>query len=374
MSRSTSPTQSQGLHLMVAGGGTGGHLFPAIAIAEAFLKRNANNRVLFVSTGNAFEKKVLRQHGYELSAITVAGLKGRGLWHQLKALLKLLPGIWQSIGIIRRFQPQVVLGVGSYAAGPPVLSAWLMRRNIVLCEQNQVPGITNRMLARFARRIYVTFENTLFGKHAGKMVYTGNPIRTDIIEAARCTANRPKNEKEPFTVLVVGGSQGAHSINMAVIEALAHLQENNAIAFIHQTGSADEQQVAQAYATCGIQGRVGAFFDDMAVLYQQADLVICRAGATTVAELTALGKTAVFIPYPFAADNHQEQNARCLETAAAAEVIIESDLNGRVLADKIEALAADPARMTQMAAKAKTFGRPEATETIVSDLYQLVAR
>ena len=313
--------------LLIAGGGTGGHLFPGIAIAREFMARDAQNAVLFVSTGNPFERKTLSRAGFSLETVSVAGIKGRGIWQKLKSLALIPLGIVQSGWIIKRFKPDLVLGVGSYAAGPVVLTAWMAGIPVVLHEQNILPGITNRALSRFARRIYVSFDNTAGRFDTAKVRLTGNPVRQEILPPA--AAGDREDDRRPdrapvLNILIAGGSQGAHAINMAVVTALPLIRQKQRLRVVHQTGAADEDHVRTAYAAKGIDAVVAAFFDDMAAL-TASGLIICRSGATTVAEITAVGKAALFIPFPFAADDHQRLNAEALAAPqGAAEMIEES--------------------------------------------------
>jgi UDP-N-acetylglucosamine--N-acetylmuramyl-(pentapeptide) pyrophosphoryl-undecaprenol N-acetylglucosamine transferase len=363
------------LRILMAGGATGGHLFPAIAIAEAFQSRNPGTKVLFVSIGNPFEKSVLFAKSYPLRTITVEGMKGRGVWRQIRSILKIPVAIFQSIGILRDYKPDLVIGVGSYAAGPLVISAWLMRKRVVLHEQNIFPGITNRLLAPFADQIFVSFQHTQTAFRSKKAFLSGNPVQKKILELkGNCEQREPNQSEAPrsFTVLVVGGSQGAHAVNLAVVEALDYLSGEYAYEFLHQTGEADKAMVEKAYRQKKMSSCVQAFFHDMERQYAKADLVICRAGATTVAEITAMGKPAIFIPFPSAADNHQFLNARALTEAGAAEMVLQRDLSGRTLSRKIQYYAANPNRLMQMSSKAKTLGRPEAAEAIVERCYQLL--
>jgi len=359
------------MRIVIAGGGTGGHLFPGIAIAQEFMERNSENRVLFVSTGKPFEISVLAETGFAHKRIPSEGIKGRGLWRKMIALSKVPWGMVASMGILWRFQPDLVVGVGGYSAGPVVLGAWLLRKPIVLHEQNLLPGITNRMLAPLADRIYVSFQKTSEFFSAKKVRVSGNPVRKEIRESGKKDASEI-DASRPFTVLILGGSQGAHSINVAVMEAMAHLKDKDRFLFIHQTGTADEAPIRDAYRVHGIAGTVGAFFMDMASQFRKADLVICRAGATSVAEITAMGKAAIYIPYPYAADNHQVLNAESLVAAGAAEMIQEKDLTGPGLAEKIEHYRTRPEALDRMAAAAAAYGKPEAAADLVSDCYRLV--
>jgi UDP-N-acetylglucosamine--N-acetylmuramyl-(pentapeptide) pyrophosphoryl-undecaprenol N-acetylglucosamine transferase len=362
------------LKIVIAGGGTGGHLFPGIAIAQEFKTRNSATNIIFVSTGNPMEKSVLSKTEFELQCIRVAGIKGRGIWNQLISVLKIPTGILESMRILKNFTPDLAIGLGSYSAGPVLIGAWLRRIPIAVHEQNLLPGITNRILSRFADRIYISFENTKSNLDPRKVRWTGNPVRRELLKFEdSCTGDsRHHTVERRFTILIIGGSQGAHRINMAVIEALEYLKDKGRLHFVHQTGNTDEQPVSAAYRRHGIQGTVQSFFDDMAEQYHRADLLICRAGATTVAEISALGKAAIFIPFPFAADNHQVLNAGSLSNEGAAEMILEKDLSGEILAEKIEYYADHPAALKHMAVKARRFGNPEAAKNIVDDCYRLI--
>ena len=364
------------LRVVIAGGGTGGHLFPGIAVAEEFQARNAKNSVLFVGTGRPFEVSTLSEAGFAHRRITAEGLKGRGIKNQLVAMLKIPIGVVESMLILKSFRPHLVIGVGGYSAGPMVIGAWLLGVKIVLQEQNILPGITNRILSRFADRLYVSFPETKFDAAIEKMRLTGNPVRKEIIQSIK----RPKSagvaaseEEKKFSILILGGSQGAHRINMAVLESLEHIENKEKMTFVHQTGVQDEAPVKQRYDELGIKSEACAFFKDMDQQYQNADLIICRAGATTVAEITALGKGVIFIPFPFAADNHQVLNAQSLVKAGAAEMIEEKDLSSESLARRINHYARQPEALKQMGDRCRKFGRIDAAATIVDDCYELIS-
>ncbi len=371
--RSSNDAQ-RALRIVIAGGGTGGHLFPGIAIAQEFEARNSATRIIFVSTGNPLERSVLSGTDFELQCITAAGIKGRGIWNQLISVLKIPKGILQSMRILKDFSPDLAIGLGSYSAGPVIIGAWLRRIPIVVHEQNILPGITNRILARFANRIYISFENTKSNLDSRKVQWTGNPVRRELLEYSdrHAAGKNDDSGNGLFTVLIIGGSQGAHRINMAVIEALGYLNDKEHLHFVHQTGDADEQQVNEEYRRNHVRCTVQSFFDNMAELYSRADLLICRAGATTVAEITALGKAVIFIPFPYAADNHQVLNAGSLSDAGAAVMIIEKDLSGEILSAKVAYYAAHREALNKMADKAKRFGNPDAAKNIVDDCYHLV--
>jgi UDP-N-acetylglucosamine--N-acetylmuramyl-(pentapeptide) pyrophosphoryl-undecaprenol N-acetylglucosamine transferase len=357
------------LRIVVAGGGTGGHLFPGIAIANEFMARNSATRVIFVNTGNQLEKTVLSKAGFELRSIEVAGIKGRGIWNQFKSVLKIPGAILTAMGIVKKFSPDLIVGLGSYSAGPVVFGAWLMRVPIAIHEQNILPGITNKILARFADRIYISFENTQSPLNPQKVYWTGNPVRRELLETVALDT-----DQKAFTVLIIGGSQGAHRINTAMIEALEHLQDSERLHFVHQTGETDEGSVREAYRKRTVSATAQSFFDDMAERYRQADLIICRSGATTVAEITALGKAAIFIPFPHAADNHQMLNAAGLARDGAAEIIVEKELSGHLLCERIEHYMDHPEALADMAARARRHGNPEAAKNIVDDCYRLLTK
>lgn len=362
------------LRIVIAGGGTGGHLFPGIAIAREFMARNPQNGVLFVGTGKPMETSVLSKAGFDFEKISAEGLKGRGLIAQIRSLAKIPKGVIESVKLLRRFRPHLVVGVGGYAAGPLVMGAKLLGVRIALHEQNVMPGITNRVLARFADRVFVSFENTRLDARAQKVRITGNPVRREILDQARdrrAPSQKVPERTRPFTTLIVGGSQGAHALNLAMVEAMGRIKEKNAFSFVHQTGDHDEAMVKDAYRRHGLSAVVQAFFNDIARQYRDADLVVCRAGATTVAEIAAVGKGALFVPFPHAADNHQVLNARSLADAGAAEVILQEDLSGETLAGRILFYASNPEALDRMAARAAEMGRPDAAAAIVDECYAL---
>jgi len=362
--------EGTGYGLIVAGGGTGGHLFPGVAVAQAFLARHIRNRVLFVNAGRPLDVAVLDRLGWAYRTIAIEGIKGRGVWRQARAAGKIPKAVCQSRRIIRDFKPQLVMGVGGYSAGPVAVAAWLMGIPVVLHEQNQSPGLTNLWVRRIAARVYLSFEDLGGRFDAQKTLVTGNPVRDEIL--IRGGKGRVPHAADTFTVLVLGGSQGAHAINEAMLAALPDLAAVEGLRVVHQTGRDDEAHVAKAYAAAGLAATVRAFFDDMAERYAQADLIVCRAGATTVAEITVVGRTALFIPFPQAADDHQTANARALVDAGAAEMIRQRELTGAILAERIDHYRRNPATVSAMAAKALTLGRPEAALTIVRDIYRLI--
>ncbi len=363
------------LSLIIAGGGTGGHLFPGIAVAEEVLAAGTNSRVRFVGTGNRFETRVLSAKGFQQNHIRVQSLKGKTRRQQIKALASLPGSIFRATCILRQVRPDVVLGVGGYSSGPVVIAAWILRIPRALQEQNVMPGMTNRMLSCFADRIYVSFSDTRIKSAPQKIRMMGNPVRKELrscFENGFASTRGPATPKDPFTVFIVGGSQGAHRINTAVMAALTYIKSKDRLVFIHQTGASDEEVTKKAYADHGIASTVKPFFNRMQKQYRKADLVICRAGASTIAELAVLGKGVIFVPYPFAADDHQAVNARRLVSAGAAELILEKDLSGALLADKIEHYVSSPEKLAIMAVNMRKQARPNAAKDIAADLYELV--
>jgi UDP-N-acetylglucosamine--N-acetylmuramyl-(pentapeptide) pyrophosphoryl-undecaprenol N-acetylglucosamine transferase len=361
-----------GYRLVVGGGGTGGHLFPGIAIAQAFKSKHPENTVLFVNAGRPLEKRVLTDLGWPQSTISIEGIKGRGRWTQIKAVFKIPGALWRAYRILKRFRADVVLSVGGYSAGPVAAAATLCGIRTVLHEQNRLPGVTNRILGKMVNRIYLTFEESREFFDTVKVKVTGNPVRDEILSLK----DQPvaANNIKTFTILVVGGSQGAHAINQAVVDALPAIKAADGVRFVHQTGPEDEVHIKEAYAQLGMDATVSAFFSDMAEQYRKADLIICRAGATTVAEITVVGKAAIFIPFPFAADDHQTQNAQALVDAGAAEMIRQEDLDGPAIAKLIQGYNENRVLLLDMAARARALGKPDAARVIVNDIFELLTQ
>lgn len=362
--------EEEGLRLVVAGGGTGGHLFPGIAVAQAFADRDPRNRVLFINAGRSLEKRVLAQLDWPSRTIAIEGIKGRGRWRQLIAAAKIPKAIWQSARILRQFKAHAVLGVGGYSAGPVVFTARRLGIATALHEQNQLPGVTNRILGRMVDRIYLSFPQSRDSFAGAAIKVTGNPVRDEIVALAGDSRAAQQAVDGTIHVLVIGGSQGAHAINLAMTRAMPRLSRQ--VRVVHQTGERDFSWVKQAYAEAGIAAVVQPFFNDMAARYREADLIVCRAGATTVAEITVIGRVALFIPFPHAADDHQTRNALALVDAGAALMIAESDLIPQDLAAEIDGLAGDRQRLETMEANARALGRPNAAQEIVDDVYDLI--
>ena len=356
------------IKIIIAGGGTGGHLFPGVAIAEKFLQKNSQNEVLFVNTGNQLERRVLKSLNFNFETLKIEGIKGRKFFVKIRATLKIPKAFIKSFLILRRYKPDVVIGMGSYSSGPIILVAYLLRIKTAICEQNIFPGITNRVLSKIVNRVYLSFENTKSLKHLKKSIISGNPVRYDIFEASE---RKKEFKKEDIKVFVIGGSQGASSVNKAVLESIKHL--NNNYFFIHQTGINDEEFVKSEYKKLGFKSEVKAFFDNVAEIYSKVDLVIARAGATTISEIIVFGIPTIFIPYPFASDNHQFFNAKALLDAGAAMIILEKELSKKPLWEAIKSITEDEEEYFKMKRNFNNIKKGNAACIIVSDVYQLLS-
>jgi UDP-N-acetylglucosamine--N-acetylmuramyl-(pentapeptide) pyrophosphoryl-undecaprenol N-acetylglucosamine transferase len=354
--------------ILIAGGGTGGHLYPGIAVARELRRRVPAIAVTFAGTARGIESTVVPREGFELDVLRSAGLKGMSPSSLLRGLSLLpLSGV-DAWSIVSRRRPQLVIGVGGYSSGPVVLVAALRGIPTLLLEQNAVPGFTNRRLAPFVGAAAVTFESTLsyFGRRG---FVTGNPVRPEFFEPA---AAAPVDG--PPRILIFGGSQGAHAINMAMVEAAPRLAAHpGGMAITHQTGERDLERVRDGYRDAGVEARVEPFLFAMDREMKNADLVVCRAGATTLAELTAAGIPAVLVPLPTAADDHQRRNAEVLVAGGAAELLPQSEMTGETLAGRIVALASDADRRRTMSEAARQLARPDAARAIVDRALALAA-
>jgi UDP-N-acetylglucosamine--N-acetylmuramyl-(pentapeptide) pyrophosphoryl-undecaprenol N-acetylglucosamine transferase len=357
-----------GFRLIIAGGGTGGHLFPGIAVARALKTRMQDAEVLFVVGRRRMEIDILSRSGFEAVSIDVEGIKGRGWKKGLSVVFKLPKSIFQSGAIIRRFSPSVALGVGGYSAGPLCTAAKWMGVPTAIHEQNSYPGVTNRLLSKMVDRIFISFEESRSCFKKREMILTGNPVRQELLLSRPV---RPEGD-DAFTVLVVGGSQGAQAVNRIWVEAFQRLRERGRnIAVIHQTGTMDYERVVEDYRTRGLEGEIAPFIADMAVAYNRADMVVSRAGASTIFELAALGKPSILVPYPYATNRHQEINAEALVRKGGAEMMLQEDLNADRLADALTRYMDNRPALREMGDRARQIGRPEAAETIVDRLMEM---
>ena len=357
------------VRIIVAGGGTGGHLFPGIAIARAVKKRSSHALIMFVVGKKKMETGIILRAGFTVRAIDVEGMLGRGLLRGARALLKVAVSSIQSLFIVRSFRPHLIVGVGGYSSGPVCLVAWLLGIPTAIHEQNSFPGLTNRILSRFAEKVFISFEQSRPYFKKGNSILTGNPIRDDLMEVG------PLQEKDnrEFVILVMGGSQGARAINRAVVSSLGVLKAKGLFPYvIHQAGPNDVEDILDVYRRNGFHGEVHDFIEDMTSAYRRADMVICRAGATTIAELAALGKPSILIPFPYAARGHQEANARTLVATGGAEMILEGNLSARNLAGKIAWYMENRAELAKMSTLVKKAGRPEAHTVIADQLMELI--
>ncbi len=354
------------MKVLIAAGGTGGHIYPGIAVAKEVLRRDAESEVLFVGTARGLEKKIVPENGFQLSLINSAGLKNVGLIGKIKGLSVLPRSFVEARRIIRQFRPHVVVGAGGYVSGPVLLMAAIMGVPTLVMDSNALPGFTNRQLARFVDKAALTFNESLpfFGK---KGVVTGNPVRHEFFEI-------PAKEREDvFHILVFGGSQGARAINNAMSDSIEHLAKfDGRLSLTHQTGENDLEKIRAAYTDANFSNvDVRPFISDISVEFGKADLLVCRAGATTCAEVAAAGKAAVMIPFPGAADNHQQKNAEAFENAGAAKMILQRDLSGETLAGVIEKLIDSPAEIGEMEAAARRLSHPDAAERTVDLIEEL---
>ncbi|MCP4503048.1 MAG: undecaprenyldiphospho-muramoylpentapeptide beta-N-acetylglucosaminyltransferase [Deltaproteobacteria bacterium] len=352
--------------LVVAGGGTGGHLFPGIAIAQALKRVDPRHEVLFVGTEKGIEVTEVPKAGFDLELIEVAGLKRVGLKQTLKSLFMLPASYFQSRSILRRFNADAVIGVGGYASGPLVLAAKTMGIPTAICEQNSVPGLTNRILGKLVRRVFGAFSSAAPFFAEQKFSVVGNPVRERFLQAAATTEEQKSIPKK--RVFVFGGSQGARPLNQNIPQGLALLKsEGQKFSILHQAGNIDIDDVKLAYEELGVQAEVTPFISDMVTAYRAASIVVCRAGATSCSELTALGVPSILIPFPQAADDHQTTNAMDLVDVGAAVLLAQSELTPEKIAAELRVLLEDQDLRNAMAAAAKSLGKLEASDVVIKD-------
>lgn len=362
--------------LIVAGGGTGGHVLAGIAVADAWKKFHAGasggeSLAEFVGAQGGLEERLVPKAGYPLHLLTLGSLNRVSLSRKLKTLFQLPLSLWTSARILLKVKPKFVLGVGGYASGPVILMSRVLRAlgllhcRIAILEQNSVPGFTNRLLSRWVDVIFAAFPGTERQFPGRRVILTGNPIRSAMKPL-------PTAQTQPFTLFIFGGSQGAIGVNTLVIEALPFLTDlKDRIQWIHQTGEKDWERVQQAYLKNGISARVEKFIDRMAETYAEATVLVCRAGSSTLSEVATVGRAALFVPLPTAADNHQEMNARVFSDAGAALLVPQSSTTGKQFADKIRHLFEHPEEMRQIEEKVRRFAAPGAAERLVQEIHAL---
>ncbi len=349
--------------ILIMAGGTGGHVYPALAVAKYL--RECDVEILWLGTQNGLESRVVPANAIAFSTIRIAGLRGKGFVRVLMAPFKLIIALIQSIILIRNFKADAVLGMGGYVSGPGGIAAWLLRVPLYIHEQNAIAGLTNRLLAPFATFIMQGFPDTFDDK--SKVETTGNPVRKEIIEFSQLQGQEGKDESEDIRLLVLGGSLGARALNQTLPAAVAGMTKDTGLKIWHQTGDKHLASTEKQYKELGIEeAKIEAFIEDMASAYGWADLILCRAGALTLAEICVCGIAAILVPYPFAVDDHQTANARSLSEHDAAILLPESELAVEKLRTLLSGLCQAPAQIKAMAAKTKSFAYPDATEKVAN--------
>ncbi|HHC71403.1 MAG TPA: undecaprenyldiphospho-muramoylpentapeptide beta-N-acetylglucosaminyltransferase [Thiotrichales bacterium] len=338
--------------VLIMAGGTGGHVYPGLAVARELLERGVE--VVWMGTRAGIEARVVPAAGIPVEWVPVAGVRGKGWRRRLAAPFMVARAVWHALGVMRRLRPRAVLGMGGFVAGPGGVAAWLARRPLCIHEQNAVAGLTNRLLARIARRVACAFPAAFPGR---RVVVTGNPVREEIA-ALPAPAERWAGRRGPLRLLVLGGSLGAQALNLTVPAALGRLPAGGRPLVRHQTGRGKLEETRAAYAEAGVEGELEEFLEEMAEAYGWADLVVCRAGALTISELAAAGVGALLVPYPHAVDDHQTRNGAWLVEAGAARMIDQRELDAERLAAELAAL--DRPALLAMAEAARAVARPNA--------------
>lgn len=359
------------LRVVFAGGGTGGHIFPAIALADELKKNAPGIEITFVGAKAGLEGSIVPRHGYELKILDVEGIKRRGVLRGIRAVIKAAAALWGAILLLKRLGPAGVIGCGGYSSAPVLFAAKVLGIKTAILEQNALPGITNRLLGRFAQRAYIAFEEAgeYFRKDSIRLL--GNPVRRAILDAG--SGDKPETGAG-FTILVLGGSQGALAINSAMLDAIDCLKDMwPFLRVVHATGPSGFGTVEEGYGKRGFKGaEVKRFIDDMASAYAAADIVVTRAGATTIAEIIALGRASVLIPYPYAADDHQRKNAMALVRKGAGIMLEQHGLSGEALAKEIKRLYSNRGALDDIKRNAKNLGAPDAAAKIAGDFLRLM--
>ncbi len=359
--------------IVIAAGGTGGHLYPAIALARAFMRHDAAAQILFVGTARGIESRVLAHEGFELVLITAKPVMGKGVLDVLRGLLSIPIGIWQSLRILKQRQANLVIGVGGYTSPSMLAAAALKGIARVILEPNASPGLANKAVAPFTQRVFLAFESAGTSFDHRKVRVVGTPVRPEFFVPSGKSGDAIEDRGQHL--LIFGGSQGAKAVNSAVLEGVALLYERfPGLTITHQTGEVDFERVSGAYHELGIQANVVPFLYDMPAVLRTADLVVARAGAMTIAELTACGKAAVLIPLPTAIYDHQMKNARAMEAAGGAIVLPQANLNGAKLVETIAAILSNSERLSAMQKNSLAMRRSDAAEAIVRECYALMGR
>ncbi len=356
------------MNIVITGGGTGGHLFPGIAIAQEFKRRDASSRIVFLGTAAGLESRVLPGLGFPLVTVPVSGFKGKGPVKKLQAIMRVSQSFFLAAACLRRHKADIVLGMGGYVSFPGIAAAKALGIPAAIHEQNSVPGLSNRMLGKIADRVFISYESSRPFFNDKAVRYSGMPVRLP----QKPLPARPRSGRT--CVFICGGSQGAHSVNLAVLAALEELAPlRDRLTFIHQTGAKDAEMVARGYGSQGFKAAVHPFIEDMYGAYEQADMVVSRAGASTLAELALCGKPSILLPLAHAAHNHQEHNARAFVEKKAAVMLLHRELDGSRLARAIEDMAADPGRLSAMADQALQLAKPDAAASVAEECCSLAA-
>jgi len=364
------------MKVIIAGGGTGGHIFPGMAIAEDFLKRDPQNHILMVGAEGGLEERIWSEQKIQYQLIASGKFAGEPLTVRVRSAIKVLKGIWQAIKLIREFQPQFILGVGGYASFPMLVAGFILRVPRGIQEQNSFPGMANRLLSRISNKVFLSFESAkphFRGVKPEKFVLSGNPLRKKVKDELS-KAIEPDEKNSRFQILVVGGSQGARRLNKLMMTAVEYLIPiRDKIKIVHMSGSVDQYDLILTYSKKGFRAKVYQFIEDIGKELRLADMVVSRSGAGAVFEIALAGKPSILIPFPFAANNHQLTNARYLGDAGAALVFLEEDLgDGRQFAEAILDLFNHPKKLEEMGKKARSLAMPKAGEIIVDEIYQML--
>jgi UDP-N-acetylglucosamine--N-acetylmuramyl-(pentapeptide) pyrophosphoryl-undecaprenol N-acetylglucosamine transferase len=344
--------------IVIAAGGTGGHIFPALSVAKELKKRKGSRRIVFIGSKRGLERKIIPGEGFELIEMNIAGIKGKKLSEKLPHFIKAMTSLFQCLRDLKRLKPSIVIGTGSYVSGPVVFAGWLLRIPTVIQEQNLYPGITNRFLSRIVRETAASFEGSKRFLH-GRVTVTGNPVREEFLTVKK------KARGGRFSLLIFGGSQGARSINKGMLESLPLLKEfQTRLQIVHQTGPSDLEMVKDAYRREEIHAEVFEFLKDMPERFQGADLMVCRAGASTIAEILAAGRASILVPFPMATNDHQRKNARALEEQGAAIMCDDAAFSGEYIASQLKRFLQEPSLLDEMEKRAAALHKGWATGKI----------